>query len=106
MCGRRSTACSPPSAQSSQAFRSSSACLANVQHMRASCSVSAGCLHLPAQACRVDSGMPLREALERLHGWLYQHGYIEPRSHSCPVTWTGGPLCSCKSARLSPITSP
>ena len=48
--------------------------------------------------------MPLREPLERLHSWLYQHGYIEPRSHSCPVTWTGGPLCSCKSVRLSPIT--
>ena len=54
------------------------------------------CLRSHAPSCRVDTGVPLREALERLHSWLYQHGFIEPRSHSCPVTWTGRPLCRCR----------
>ena len=42
-----------------------------------------------AAARRADRGVPLADALDGLHRWLLQHGYVGTGVSSCPVTWTG-----------------
>ena len=88
-----STVCSHGSARSLQALRSSSACMARDPYPHTFIFACRSAQGFTSSSCRVDAGVPLREALERLHSWLFQHGFIEPMSHSCPVTWTGWLLC-------------